>query len=158
VPEQPLVDTAPLTEAAAEEYVAERAFSTGTPGFVGTEVERLLRWREGPTRPVTPATVRAVLEGASAFPRHGRLTFEPGGALEVSSPPSPGPDVLKKPGLLLGERIPVNPLVVHVQCEDDRARRCRVANGAAAVAEPLDPPLERVHAPVLVADPAPLGA
>jgi len=92
VPEQPLVDTAPLTEAAAEEYVAERAFSTGTPGFVGTEVERLLRWREGPTRPVTPATVRAVLEGASAFPRHGRLTFEPGGALEVSSPPSPGID------------------------------------------------------------------
>lgn len=92
MPEQPLVDTAPLTVEAAEAYVADWAFSTGPPGFVGTEVERLVRWREGPTRPVTPATVRAVLEAADAYPRHGRLTFEPGGAVEVSSPPSPGID------------------------------------------------------------------
>lgn len=92
MPEQPPIDGEPLTVEAAEAYLAEHAFHTGTPGFVGAEVERLLRWREDPARSVTPSAVRAVLAAFDAQPSHGRLTFEPGGAIEISSPPSPGVD------------------------------------------------------------------
>src|SRR5690606_2580045 len=87
-----LVDSTPLTVEAAEAYLAEQAFHTGMPGFVRAEVERLLRWRSDPTGVVDPAAVRQALAAAGHQSWHGRLTFEPGGAVEVSSPPSLGVD------------------------------------------------------------------
>lgn len=90
--ERPLVDSTPLTVEAAEAYLAEQAFHTGMPGFVRAEVERLLRWRSDPTGVVDPAAVRQALAAAGHQSWHGRLTFEPGGAVEVSSPPSLGVD------------------------------------------------------------------
>ena len=98
-----------LTEAAAEEHAATAAFRTGVPGFVGAEVEWLVRRVTEPSRRVSPGGLAAAVAaagahtgGAPAGPdepgwstwlRHGRLTVTAGGAVTVSTPPSPGVDV-----------------------------------------------------------------
>src|SRR5690606_27750809 len=104
--------------------------------------------------------------------RQGRANFSTDPGPPDDGPPSlatkgvPGrcfatrshPGLAAARGGLLRKRVPVDPLVLRGQREDDRSRRRPEADRAAAIAEALDPALERVHAPVLVADPAPLGA
>ena len=72
--------------------VAERCFERvpGVPdGAVGVELERLAVCVEDPTRHPPLATVRAAAEAAGPLPRGSRVTFEPGGQVELSGPPLP---------------------------------------------------------------------
>ena len=68
-----------LSEQAAEEFVAARAFSPGLPGFVGIAVDLLVdpAWAPTGRRPL----------------RHGFLDTRSSRVLVVSGPPSPGLEV-----------------------------------------------------------------
>ncbi|UGY92288.1 ergothioneine biosynthesis glutamate--cysteine ligase EgtA [Streptomyces gobiensis] len=87
------MDTAlsePLSEADAEAYVGGICFKTGPPTRVGVELEWLVRDQADSTRLVPPERLDPVL--APLFPPGGlpggsRLTREPGGQLELSTPP-----------------------------------------------------------------------
>jgi len=74
-------------EAAA--YVGGICFKTGPPRRVGVELEWLLRDRAAPARAVPPGRLRDSLAPlwTRGLPGGSRLTREPGGQLEVSSPP-----------------------------------------------------------------------
>lgn len=71
------------------EHVRGICFKKGPPGLVGAETEWLVadRRRDGGTVPV--ARLREVL-GRRPLPGGSRVTFEPGGQLELSSRPLPG--------------------------------------------------------------------
>jgi glutamate--cysteine ligase len=80
--------TAPLlTEAAAIEYIAAQSFRPTAPARIGAEAEWLVTNPADPGRRLDPESVRALLTAADALPRHTRLSFEPGGALELSTRP-----------------------------------------------------------------------
>lgn len=80
----------PLSEDEAEIYVASVCFKTGPPGALGIEVERTIHDRADPALPVPVAAVRdAVAPSDRPLPGGGRITFEPGGQLEVSSACAP---------------------------------------------------------------------
>jgi glutamate--cysteine ligase len=79
-----MTDAPPLTERAAEDWLARHCFDTGPAGFVGATVELLpvpLLPVDGPPGPV----IRRL--------RHGHLSGDYAGVVAVSSPPSPGLDV-----------------------------------------------------------------
>lgn len=81
-----------LNEDEAAAYVGGICFKTGPPRRVGVELEWLLRDRAAPSRVVSPARLDDALEPlwTDGLPRGSRLTREPGGQLEVSSPPGDG--------------------------------------------------------------------
>lgn len=81
-------DEAPdrFSEVSAETFVARTCFKTGPPRAVGIELEWLLNHTDDPDRPVAPADLEAVTQAAAGL-RHSRLTFEPGGQVELSSEP-----------------------------------------------------------------------
>ncbi|MEN3361380.1 MAG: glutamate--cysteine ligase [Mycobacteriales bacterium] len=96
----------PLSESAAEVYVGRTAFKTGPPTLVGVELEWLVYDTALSPASVPAQRVQAALDGSPAAcfaagsgarpadqPNHsglgGRLTTEPGGQLELSSPPAP---------------------------------------------------------------------
>jgi len=96
----------PLTETMAEVYVGRTAFKTGPPRLVGVELEWLVHDAARPDQPVPVERLRAALadlDPARAAPlsaavpsRLGSpLTTEPGGQLELSSPPAPLVDCLR---------------------------------------------------------------
>ncbi len=82
----------------AEAYVAKICFKTGPPGPVGVELEWTLHHADDPTRTVDVALLRTAL-GPHAprsvtpdspqlpLPGGGRVTVEPGGQVELSTPP-----------------------------------------------------------------------
>jgi glutamate--cysteine ligase len=82
----------------AEAYVAKICFKTGPPGPVGVELEWTLHHADDPGRTVDVALLRAAL-GPHAprsvtpdspqrpLPGGGRVTVEPGGQVELSTPP-----------------------------------------------------------------------
>jgi glutamate--cysteine ligase len=72
----------PLSNAAAEAFVAKTCFKTGPPALVGVELEWLLHDRYDLAAPVRAATLDGLLAGT-----HGALSTEPGGQLELSSRP-----------------------------------------------------------------------
>ncbi|HSV65531.1 MAG TPA: ergothioneine biosynthesis glutamate--cysteine ligase EgtA [Mycobacteriales bacterium] len=76
----------PLTEAAAEAYVARTCFKTGPPGQIGVELEWLLHDVTNPAAPVHTTRLCGVLSPDLA---RGALSTEPGGQLELSSRPHP---------------------------------------------------------------------
>jgi glutamate--cysteine ligase len=81
---------APLGEVTAEAYVGSTAFKTGPPSLVGVELEWLVYDLTDPVALVPVQRVRAALGGLSPTdPLHSHLTMEPGGQLELSSPPAP---------------------------------------------------------------------
>jgi glutamate--cysteine ligase len=98
---------APLRESAAEVYVGRTAFKTGPPSLVGVELEWLVYDADTPPLPVPAQRLQAALDGSAAWAADGghhsarsarsagsaaiggRLTTEPGGQLELSSPPAP---------------------------------------------------------------------
>lgn len=82
-------DLRPLSEAAAEMYVASTCFKTGPPGPVGIEIERIVHDPSDPERPVPVAEVRAAAPDSTALPSGGTITIEPGGQLELSSACAP---------------------------------------------------------------------
>ncbi|MBM0277078.1 ergothioneine biosynthesis glutamate--cysteine ligase EgtA [Micromonospora tarensis] len=86
--------------AAAVRHLARICFKTGPPTHIGVELEWTVHDAADPARPITAARLRsalgrhspATLDATSpAEPlRHGgRVTLEPGGQLEISTPPRP---------------------------------------------------------------------
>ncbi|GAB2818234.1 ergothioneine biosynthesis glutamate--cysteine ligase EgtA [Streptomyces daliensis] len=81
---------ATLDEAEAEAYVGGICFKTGPPRRVGVELEWLVRDRSDPTSPVPLARLTGALAPlwpSGGLPGGSRLTREPGGQLELSTPP-----------------------------------------------------------------------
>ena len=76
-----------LTIADACSVISEAGFGVRPPG-IGLELEWFVT-RDG--MPVTdPGHVRAAIEAGGPLPGASRITFEPGGQLEISAPPSTG--------------------------------------------------------------------
>ncbi len=71
-------------------YVERVCFKTGPPGLVGTELEWIVVRPDDPASPVPIPHLQEVLAAAGPPPRGSRLTFEPGGQVELSSLPHPG--------------------------------------------------------------------
>jgi glutamate--cysteine ligase len=70
-------------------YVGRICFKNGPPTKIGAELEFLLSGAD-PREPVSLARVRAALLPAPPFPGGSKLTFEPGGQVELSSQAAPG--------------------------------------------------------------------
>ena len=77
--------------AAVQGFVRRVCFKTGPPGLVGTELEWIVAFADDPSRPVPLSLLRDLLDAAGPPPRGSRVTYEPGGQLELSSPAFPGP-------------------------------------------------------------------
>ncbi|MEU8617259.1 ergothioneine biosynthesis glutamate--cysteine ligase EgtA [Streptomyces sp. NPDC048623] len=83
----PLGDS-PLTEETAEDLLRCICFKTGPPRAVGAELEWLVHDLRDPRLPVPPRRLAAAIDTVRALPLVAALTFEPGGQLELSSPPA----------------------------------------------------------------------
>ncbi|MFE0516770.1 ergothioneine biosynthesis glutamate--cysteine ligase EgtA [Streptomyces sp. NPDC058964] len=77
-----------LTEAEVEALVRGICFKTGPPRSLGVEVEWLIHELRAPQLPVTPERLEAAYAALRAVPLRSALTVEPGGQLELSSPPA----------------------------------------------------------------------
>jgi glutamate--cysteine ligase len=85
-------DAASLTPEDAERHFREHRLRPGpAPRRVGVEVEWLVHDVRAPERAVPFETLTAGVEAAGPLPGGSRVTFEPGGQLELSGPPRPGP-------------------------------------------------------------------
>ncbi|MFC4033047.1 ergothioneine biosynthesis glutamate--cysteine ligase EgtA [Streptomyces polygonati] len=81
-----------LLEDEAEAHVRGVCFKTGPPERTGVELEWLVQDRSDPHELISVDRLDAALapvEAPGALPRGGRLTREPGGQVELSSPPAP---------------------------------------------------------------------
>ncbi|MFI8521142.1 ergothioneine biosynthesis glutamate--cysteine ligase EgtA [Streptomyces sp. NPDC085481] len=78
----------PLTEDEAEDLLRCICFKTGPPRTVGVELEWLVHELRDPRQPVPPGRLAAAIDTVRALPLVSALTFEPGGQLELSSPPA----------------------------------------------------------------------
>ncbi len=78
------------TSEAVHGYVASVCFKTGPPELVGTELEWLVASTAAPEEPVPLSRLRQVLDPLPPPPHGSRITYEPGGQLELSSAPAPG--------------------------------------------------------------------
>ncbi|MGI5167873.1 ergothioneine biosynthesis glutamate--cysteine ligase EgtA [Spirillospora sp. CA-253888] len=72
------------------QYIHGVCFKNGPPGVVGAETEWFVTSRADPSAPVPAARVRGLMTAAAPPPNGSRLTYEPGGQLELSSAPFPG--------------------------------------------------------------------
>ncbi|MEU6477487.1 ergothioneine biosynthesis glutamate--cysteine ligase EgtA [Streptomyces sp. NPDC047017] len=77
-----------VTEAGAEALVSGICFKTGPPRTLGVETEWLVHELRTPRLPVTPERLEAAYAALRAVPLGSALTVEPGGQLELSSPPA----------------------------------------------------------------------
>ncbi|MFF6803765.1 ergothioneine biosynthesis glutamate--cysteine ligase EgtA [Streptomyces sp. NPDC012616] len=77
-----------VTEAEVEALVRGICFKTGPPRTVGVEVEWLVHELRTPQLPVTPERLEAAYAALRDVPLRSPLTVEPGGQLELSSPPA----------------------------------------------------------------------
>ncbi|GLX50300.1 glutamate--cysteine ligase EgtA [Streptomyces hygroscopicus subsp. hygroscopicus] len=77
-----------VTEAEVDALVQGICFKTGPPRALGVELEWLVHERDRPQHPVTPGRLRAAYTAVRALPLGSALTVEPGGQLELSSPPA----------------------------------------------------------------------
>lgn len=78
----------PLAEDEAEDLLRCICFKTGPPRTVGVELEWFVHDLRLPRIPVTPGRLRTAFDALRALPLKSALTFEPGGQLELSSPPA----------------------------------------------------------------------
>ncbi|MFE7773808.1 ergothioneine biosynthesis glutamate--cysteine ligase EgtA [Streptomyces sp. NPDC057445] len=78
----------PLTEDDAEDLLRCICFKTGPPRKIGVEVEWLVHELHHPTLSVAPTRLDRAFAGLRDLPLASALTFEPGGQLELSSPPA----------------------------------------------------------------------
>ncbi|MBK3640289.1 ergothioneine biosynthesis glutamate--cysteine ligase EgtA [Streptomyces sp. MBT33] len=77
-----------LSEAEVEALVRGICFKTGPPRGIGVEVEWLVHELRQPQLPVTPRRLDAAYAALRTVPLRSALTTEPGGQLELSSPPA----------------------------------------------------------------------
>ncbi|MDT0304865.1 ergothioneine biosynthesis glutamate--cysteine ligase EgtA [Streptomonospora wellingtoniae] len=80
-----------LTETDVQDYIHGICFKTGPPGRVGAETEWLVRDPLRPREPVPLGRLSALVAEIGPLPGNSTVTYEPGGQLELSSPPLPGP-------------------------------------------------------------------
>ncbi|MFI6152535.1 ergothioneine biosynthesis glutamate--cysteine ligase EgtA [Kitasatospora sp. NPDC051170] len=87
----------PLTESGARSHVSGVCFKIGPPELVGVEIEWFVHDDRCPDRPVPPELIRSALDSlplggpdGTSLPSGSRLTLEPGGQVELSSPPASG--------------------------------------------------------------------
>lgn len=80
-----------LVASDVETYVRERCFAPAQDGQVGIELERHLVSSDRSAVGVDHHAVHCAVAQLDPLPGGSRVTFEPGGQLEVSSPPRPGP-------------------------------------------------------------------
>ena len=105
----PTDPASPLRDrATAEAYVASVCFKHGPPRLIGTELEWLVRAAHDPARPLDPAVLARALgphapatlapppatdprapSGPAPLPAGSTVTVEPGGQVEIASPPLP---------------------------------------------------------------------
>jgi glutamate--cysteine ligase len=84
-----------LTPDDARHLVGERAFARSSSAHrppdrrVGLELEWLTVELGDPSRPADPDVVRRAADAAGPLPSESRITFEPGGQVELSAPPLP---------------------------------------------------------------------
>lgn len=81
-------DRTAVTEAEVEALVKGICFKTGPPRTLGVEVEWLVHELRLPQLPVTPERLEAAYAALRTVPLDSALTVEPGGQLELSSPPA----------------------------------------------------------------------
>jgi glutamate--cysteine ligase len=79
-----------LTVDGVYEHVSGVCFKTGPPGQVGAETEWFVVDPRDEARHVPVSRLRAVLDAAGPPPAGSRITYEPGGQLELSSLPQDG--------------------------------------------------------------------
>lgn len=79
---------APLGEDDAEDLLRGICFKTGPPRTVGVELEWLVHDLHSPERAVPAHRLREAFDGLRTLRLESALTFEPGGQLELSSPPA----------------------------------------------------------------------
>jgi glutamate--cysteine ligase len=85
-------DAASFTPQDAERHFREHSVRPGPePRRVGVEVEWLVHHMGAPQSAVPFDILTAAVEAAGPLPGGSRVTFEPGGQLELSGPPRPGP-------------------------------------------------------------------
>ncbi len=77
-----------VTEAEVEALVRGICFKTGPPRALGVEVEWLVHELRAPRLPVTPERLAAAYAALRTVSLRSALTVEPGGQLELSSPPA----------------------------------------------------------------------
>ncbi|MFI9169085.1 ergothioneine biosynthesis glutamate--cysteine ligase EgtA [Streptomyces lincolnensis] len=77
-----------LTEAEVEALVRGICFKTGPPRTVGVEVEWIIHELRAPRLPVAPERLAALYAALRTVHLDSALTVEPGGQLELSSPPA----------------------------------------------------------------------
>ncbi|WP_116247861.1 ergothioneine biosynthesis glutamate--cysteine ligase EgtA [Nocardiopsis sp. FIRDI 009] len=80
-----------ITTDDVHDYINGVCFKTGPPGKVGAETEWLVTDPARPTEPVHLARLTDALDTTETLPAGSRITFEPGGQLELSSAARPGP-------------------------------------------------------------------
>ncbi|GAA3984873.1 ergothioneine biosynthesis glutamate--cysteine ligase EgtA [Actinomadura viridis] len=80
-----------LTIDGVYQHIRGVCFKNGPPGTVGAETEWLVVDAADPAAHVPAALPRALLDAAGPPPRGSKITYEPGGQLELSSAPFPGP-------------------------------------------------------------------
>ncbi|MFF8293364.1 ergothioneine biosynthesis glutamate--cysteine ligase EgtA [Streptomyces sp. NPDC016309] len=78
----------PLAEDEAEDLLRCICFKTGPPRAVGVELEWFVHDRHTPWLPVAAGRLGTAFEALRTLPLESALTFEPGGQLELSSPPA----------------------------------------------------------------------
>jgi glutamate--cysteine ligase len=79
-----------LQAAHVERFVRERCFAPAHRGLVGIELEQVTVAADDPASCPDHAAVGAAVATVEPLAGGSRLTFEPGGQVELSSPPLPG--------------------------------------------------------------------
>jgi glutamate--cysteine ligase len=88
-----LVDGQPITESQAEGWIPRTCFKHGPPGRIGIELEFLVHRdpgpdASGPGQHLGTAQLQRLFDDLDDQPLHSRFTVEPGGQVELSSPPA----------------------------------------------------------------------
>lgn len=87
-PTGPAPRARPVTAAEVDAQVRGVCFKTGPPRRLGVELEWLVHDPAEPRTPVSPGRLSAAFAAVRELPLRSALTFEPGGQLELSSPPA----------------------------------------------------------------------
>lgn len=114
-------------------YVSRVCFKKGPPERIGAELEFLLTGAD-PRLPVPLTRTRAALDLLGPLPGGSSLTFEPGGQVELSSPPATD----------------VTSLVSGLQADVDALIGCLAGSGLGVLdtaVDPLRPPLRQLESP-----------
>ncbi|MFE5858103.1 ergothioneine biosynthesis glutamate--cysteine ligase EgtA [Streptomyces sp. NPDC056500] len=78
----------PIEEQEAEDLLRCICFKNGPPRTVGVELEWLIHDQRNPRHPVAADRLTAAHDRVRSLALNSALTFEPGGQLELSSPPA----------------------------------------------------------------------